>query len=285
MKKPSKHAPRKKQAAAAIPGTTPSPPADDARSAEEEIRTLNAELEQRVRDRTAQLEAANKELEAFSYSVSHDLRAPLRAIDGFGRILLEDYEGRLDPEGRRVLGVISSETRRMGQLVDDLLAFSQLGRQKLESSDINMTAMAQAVFEEQAAQASTRVFQLEVKPLPTAHGDRAMIRVVFGNLISNAIKFTAPRNPAVIEIGSRQEDGQAVYYVKDNGVGFDMKYAHKLFGVFQRVHSAEEFEGTGVGLALIQRVIHRHGGRVWAEGKVNDGATFSFSLPDMKGTP
>ena len=255
------------------------------KEAEEALHTLNAGLEQRVQDRTAQLEAANKELEAFSYSVSHDLRAPLRAIDGFGRILLEDYEGRLDPEGRRVLGVISSETRRMGQLIDDLLGFSRLGRQKLEPSEIDMAAMAQSVFEEQATQAPKRVLQLEVKSLPPAHGDHAMIRVVLGNLISNAIKFTAPRNPAVIEIGSRQQDGQAVYYVKDNGVGFDMTYAHKLFGVFQRLHSAEEFEGTGVGLALIQRVIHRHGGRVWAEGRVNDGAIFSFSLPDMKGTP
>jgi PAS domain S-box-containing protein len=250
--------------------------------AQEALHKLNAELEQRVQDRTAKLEAANQELEAFSYSVSHDLRAPLRAIDGYGRILAEDYESRLDPEGRRVLGVISSETQRMGQLVDDLLAFSRLGRQKLESSDINMAAMAQAVFGEQAAQSPKRALQLELKPLLPAHGDRAMIRVVLRNLLSNAIKFTKPRNPALIEVGSRQEDGQAVYHVKDNGVGFDMKYAHKLFGVFQRLHSTEEFEGTGVGLALVQRVIHRHGGRVWAEGRVNQGATFYFSLPNMK---
>ncbi|MBP9146174.1 MAG: PAS domain-containing protein [Thermoanaerobaculia bacterium] len=232
--------------------------------------------------KTAELETANKELEAFSYSVSHDLRAPLRAIDGYGRILLEDYESRLDPEGRRLLGVISGETRRMGQLIDDLLAFSQLSRRKLEASDIDMAAMARAVFDEQAGHAPQRVFRLELQPLPPAHGDPAMIRVALGNLLSNAIKFTKPRNPAVIEIGSRLEDGQAVYYVKDNGVGFDMRYAHKLFGVFQRLHSTEEFEGTGVGLALVQRVVHRHGGRVWADGKVDEGATFYFSLPDMR---
>ena len=182
-----------------------------------------------------------------------------------------------------MLGVISGETQRMGQLIDDLLAFSQLGRQKLESSDTDMTALAQAVYERLAAQAPERALQLELKPLAPAHGDRAMMQVVWDNLLSNAIKFTKHRDPAMIEIGSRQEDGQDVYYVKDNGAGFDMKYAHKLFGVFQRLHSTEEFEGTGVGLALIQRVIHRHGGRVWAEGKVNEGATFYFSLPRMKG--
>ena len=230
-----------------------------------------------------QLEAANKELEAFSYSVSHDLRAPLRAIDGYGRILVEDYTERLDDEGRRVLAVISSETRRMGQLIDDLLAFSRLGRQKLEMSEINMTTLAQAVFEEQLAQAPERNLQVDLKPMSPAYGDRAMLRVVFTNLISNAIKFTKHCDPAQIEIGSRNEDGQVVYYVKDNGAGFDMKYASKLFGVFQRLHSTEEFEGTGVGLALIQSVIRHHGGRIWAEAKVNEGATFTFALPNKKG--
>ncbi len=253
--------------------------------AEEALRTLNAELEQRVHDRTAELEAANKELEAFSYSVSHDLRAPLRAIDGFGRILVEDYAGSLDAEGRRVLDVISSETRRMGQLVDDLLGFSRLGRQKLESARIDMTALAKAVFDEQAAQAPHRTLRLDLQSLPPAAGDPAMIRVVMSNLVANAVKFSRDRDPAVIEIGSRQVDAQTVYYVKDNGVGFDMSYVHKLFGVFQRLHSSEEFEGTGVGLALVQRVILRHGGRVWAEGKVGEGATLSFTLPNRSEKP
>lgn len=239
-------------------------------------------VEQLLEAQRQELEDSNKELEAFSYSVSHDLRAPLRAIDGYGRILIEDYEDRFDTEGRRVLGVISSETQRMGRLVDDLLAFSRLGRQKLQRSDIDMTALAQDVFEELSAQAPERALQLELNQLPVARGDRAMIRVALSNLLSNAVKFTRNEDPAVIEIGSGLEDGQTVYFVKDNGVGFDMQYAQKLFGVFQRLHSTEEFEGTGVGLALVQRVIHRHGGRVWAEGIVNEGATFSFSLPNTE---
>jgi PAS domain S-box-containing protein len=246
--------------------------------AQKALRTLNAELEQRVAERTAQFEAANQELEAFSYSISHDLRAPLRAIDGFARILDEDYTARLDDEGRRVLGTICGEARRMGQLIDDLLAFSRMSRQHVEPAQIDMTALAQAVFDECAAQAPGRQLQFKVQPLPPAQGDHAMLRQVLANLISNAIKYTRPRTVAEIEIGGRTEGGENLYYVKDNGVGFDMKHAGKLFGVFQRLHSEAEFEGTGVGLALVQRVIHRHGGRVWAEGKLNEGAVFYFTL-------
>jgi two-component system sensor kinase len=225
---------------------------------------------------------ANKELEAFSYSVSHDLRAPLRAIDGFTRILDEDYTARLDDEGRRLLGIICGEARRMGQLIDDLLAFSRMSRQQVEPAQIDMTALAQAMFDEHAAQAPGRQLRFKMQPLPPALGDRALLRQVLANLISNAIKYTRSRAVAEIEIGGRTEDGQSLYYVKDNGVGFDMRYAGKLFGVFQRLHTEAEFEGNGVGLALVQRVIHRHGGRVWAEGKLNEGSTFYFTLPIRK---
>ena len=249
------------------------------RASEREVRRLNDELERRVHDRTAELEATNKELEAFSYSVSHDLRAPLRAIDGFASILNKDFMARLDREGQRVLGIVCDEAKRMGQLIDDLLAFSRLNRQPMQSGAIDMTTLAKTVFAECAAHAPGRQLQFNLRSLPSAHGDPAMIRQVLVNLIANAIKYTRPKSPAVIEIGCRGGETDAVYYIKDNGVGFDLKYANKLFGVFQRLHTEDEFEGTGVGLALVQRIVHRHGGRVWAEAKVNEGATFFFTIP------
>ncbi|HTH47593.1 MAG TPA: ATP-binding protein, partial [Candidatus Limnocylindria bacterium] len=247
--------------------------------AEEEIHRLNAELERRVIERTAQLEAANKELEAFSYSVSHDLRSPLRGIHGYMCMILEDYKERLDAEGVRMLNVVSSEARRMGQLIDDLLVFSRLGRQKMGNAEIDMAALARSEYENQVrAMPGTRA-RIELGPLTPAHGDQAMLRQVFANLLANALKFSRLQAEPVVEVGSRPAPRETTYYVKDNGVGFDEKYRHKLFGVFQRLHSEEEFEGTGVGLALVQRVVQRHGGKVWAEGKPNQGATFYFSLP------
>ena len=228
--------------------------------------------------RTTQLETANKELEAFSYSVSHDLKAPLRAIDGFSRVLLEEYTDELDDEGKRYLNIVRDNTQKMGQLIEDLLALSRLGRKEMQVSRIDMAKLAKTVFDELKDANPGRNIQLEIKTLPPAYGDQAMIHQVLVNLISNAIKFTRFKENAVIEIGCIARMNENVYYVKDNGVGFDMQYLNKLFGVFQRLHSAEDFEGTGVGLAIVQRIIYRHGGKVWAEGKVNEGATFYFNL-------
>ncbi len=233
----------------------------------------------RAEQARALLEAVNRELEAFSYSVSHDLRAPLRAISGFAQAVVEDYAPRLDDEGKRFLGLIQDNAHRMGQLIDDLLTFSRLGRQQLVQTQIDMEILTTSAFEELAAQAPDRKIKLVICPAPPALGDKAMIRQVLMNLLSNAIKFTRLRQEAVIEFGYLPEQDQGAYYVKDNGVGFDMQYVAKLFGVFQRLHSVTEFEGTGVGLAIVFRIVTRHGGRVWAEGEVDKGATFYFTLP------
>ena len=243
--------------------------------ADQEIRWLNRKLTRY----SAKLVAVNKELEAFSYSVSHDLRAPLIAIDGFSRRLLENCSHTLDDKGKRFLNVIREETQRMGDLIDGLLTLSRLGRREIKPSVIDMKKLAKSVFEELKAIAPRRKVQLKIRTLSPAHGDNTMIRQVFANLLSNAIKFTGPEETSVVEIGSKVKEDENIYYVKDNGVGFDMRYVNKLFGVFERLHSAKDFEGTGVGLATVKRIIHRHGGRVWAEGKVNEGAMFYFTLP------
>ena len=245
------------------------------KQAEEEIKRLNEDLNRRA----AELEAVNKEIESFSYSVSHDLRAPLRAIDGFSRILLQDYLDKLDDEGKRLLNIIRSNTKKMGKLINDLLALSRIGRKEIDLLEIDMDSLARTTFNEIKVTTSDRELQFNIKPLPSAYGDEGMIHQVFFNLLFNAIKFTRPKEEAVIEVGGYTEDSNHIYYVRDNGVGFDMQHADKLFGAFQRLHREEEFEGTGIGLALVQRIIKRHGGQVWAKGIVNEGATFYFTIP------
>lgn len=240
---------------------------------------LNLELENRVRERTAQLETVNAELEAFSYSVSHDLRAPLRAILGFSRILMEEHQNVLNDGGKQVLNRICQNTKNMEKLIEDLLDFAHLGRRAMEQREVNMDEIVKGASKELKSILQGKNFRLVAKKLPPAVGDAAMLRHVFINLLSNSIKFTLPHASPSIEVGGERNGSQNTYYVKDRGVGFDMQYVDKLFGVFQRLHSAEEFEGTGVGLAIVKRIVLRHGGKVWAEGKVNGGAAFYFTLP------
>ena len=246
----------------------------------EQLDQLNADLERRVAERTAQLEAANREIESFSYSVSHDLRTPLRAIDGFAQILKEDYSERLDDEGRRLLGVVRDRTQKMGELIDELLLFSRLGRSPLAASRIDMEALVRGVLEEIGADEAGPRPRFEVGPLPAALGDAALIRQVWMNLLSNAVKFSGKREDPRIAVSASNAAGEQVYCVRDNGAGFDMAYYDKMFGVFQRLHAPDAFPGTGVGLAIVQRIVLRHGGRVWAESRVGEGAAFYFSLPE-----
>jgi PAS domain S-box-containing protein len=249
------------------------------RQAEAAVHRLNDELEQRVAQRTAELEAANKELEEFSYSISHDLRTPLRAISGFAQILVDEHSTSLDSEGLRLLDVVGTNTARMGQLIDELLEFLQLGRRPMEFGPVDTVQLVEEVFAELQASVPERRLQLELKNPPALWGDRTMIRRLLKNLVSNAIKFTRPRRQAVIEVGGSRDAHEGHYWVKDNGVGFDMKYVDKLFRVFEHAHPAGQFEGSGTGLAMVRRIVARHGGRVWAEGQVDTGSTFHFTLP------
>ena len=242
------------------------------------LRASEAGFDQRVSERTAQLEAANKELEAFSYSVSHDLRAPLRAIDGFSRILLRDGEAEFSAKSRRYLQLVRDNTQQMGRLIDDLLAFARLSRQPLQKQHIAMGDLVRQALQELANDQEGRALTISLGELGECDADQSMLKQVWINLLANAIKFTRQRAAASVEIGCDERDGERVYFVRDNGVGFDMQYVHILFGVFQRLHRAEEYEGTGVGLAIVQRIIVRHGGRVWAESVEHQGATFYFTL-------
>jgi PAS domain S-box-containing protein len=252
----------------------------DQKRAEEEVRRLAAGLEERVRERTAELEAANKELEAFSYSVSHDLRAPLRAIDGFSNILLQEHAAGLSADGREYLGLVRDNARQMGQLVDDLLAFARLGRQPIQKRTVDSARIVRLCLDELRPEYEGRRVEIVLGDLPPCKAEPSLLKQVWVNLIANALKYTRKREAARVEIGCREGEGGGgpVYFVEDNGVGFDMRYAHKLFGVFQRLHRAEDYEGTGVGLAIVQRIVHRHGGRVWAEARPDQGAAFFFTL-------
>ena len=276
-----------------------------------ELARTNAELEQRLAERTverdfvaqglaeaelvrtnmaeeqlrlhaAELEALNSDLESFSYSISHDLRSPVRAVLGYSRAIYEDYADQLDDEGRRLLAVVQSEASRMGDLIDDLLNFSRLGRQPIVDALVNMTSLAREVATEQARLAGVETAAFEIADLPAIHGDRVLLRQVWTNLLSNAIKYSGKNEHPQLSVWATEEPQRTIYHVRDDGVGFDMAYADKLFGVFQRLHRSDEFPGTGVGLAIVHRIVQRHGGTIWAAATLGAGATFSFALPDRQ---
>jgi PAS domain S-box-containing protein len=254
------------------------------KQAEEEIQKMNRELEKRVVERTSQLQAANRELEAFAYSVSHDLRAPLRHIDGFLELLQKRIAEKLDKRSQHYMDTISDAAKRMGVLIDDLLAFSRMGRCEMATKSVELGVLVQEVIHEYKPETQDRLIHWHIADLPTVTGDRAMLRAALTNLIANALKFTRQRQPAEIAIGYLpNQNTETIIFIRDNGAGFDMAYADKLFGVFQRLHRVDEFEGSGIGLANVRRIIDRHGGRTWAEGQVNQGATFYFSLPQSIG--
>jgi signal transduction histidine kinase len=246
-----------------------------------EIRKLNADLERRVALRTAELESTNRELEAFTYSVSHDLRAPVRHISGFSDLLLRRSGAQLDELGTRYVNNIVESAGRMGNLIDDLLSFSRMGRQELQATTLELDQLVAEVIHDLEPETQGRTIHWQVGELPVVHADPAMLRQVLTNLLSNAVKYSAPRAEARIEVSAEDVAGETIVSVRDNGVGFEMAYVAKLFGVFQRLHGADEFEGTGIGLANVRRIVHRHGGRTWAEGEVDRGATFHFSLPRL----
>jgi len=243
-----------------------------------ELAHVNDDLEIRIRERTAQLETSNQELEAFSYSVSHDLRAPLRAVNGYAKILEQDYINLLPAEAQTHLGKIQTASNKMGKLIDELLAFSRLGRNPLRITFVDLNALTQLIIESLAPEIGSRQIEWVVADLPPAQADPILVQQVFANLINNAVKYTRDRQPARITIGALDQNDECVYFIRDNGAGFDMQYADKLFGVFQRLHRDEEFEGTGIGLATVHRIITRHGGRIWAEAEPDKGATFYFTL-------